>query len=1556
MAQAGQFSRPRSQSSSIRKSRDGNTGLPPATPAVGTFTGRTPAPATRYRSDFEELGVLGKGGFGEVVSVRNRLDGRIYAIKKIRLKRKFKAKIIREVKMLSRLYHKNIIRYYQSWIEVEAPETAFDAISASNSALPDSDEADDNHTPYATRMISRGDYSGDSLVESIHHPDDDDYSSTLDMGGESDWLRESIPSYHYRGAAFMHQHFAQRQQQQQSQQPNKTSPPLQPGRLVRQKSAPRMVARNLATELSDSNGVDEFAIHDRDWNLEHGADVFQFDAHFESERKTKNNFSTPYGSSSTASTATPLSGSLSGNSLKSSVAVISPIRPVATSNMSVRFDSRPLKAVSPLAASKDDGEDLDGESGSNSITSRSENDGEDDDYSDVSFSNCSFGKSTSKTAVVKGLDIAFPDPDVGAINKPRTISPGSWDMEECDLCGTFYHDWAVPNEHWDNLQMGMRNMSLCETCYAEQLRQAGVDLKSIKIKQVVPVVEQPQFLYIQMDYCERTLRHVIDEGTLFEGNGLNSAWRIFGQILEGLVYIHQKGIVHRDIKPTNIFLDKDGTVKIGDFGLATIILKKPGGSHDSKDSLSNAAHNSIEDFALQGRPISPFLNPDVRDEFILPNLRHQLLASLGDESVGSVSSDLGEQETSVNTSTTDANGGNNVGTFLYTAPEGGSGTKGDMYSLGILLFEMVYRFSTKMERVIVLSQIRNSETYPPDFENDEKFASVRKVVRWLLKRSPDDRPTAMELLNGKLMPADAIQDNYIDKVVATLATPESAAFARLMDVLFNQQPATSAAQPSTPMTPKLKNSSALIAPITPTSVTTSSVAAPASTSIPSFEELALRENVIDDMCSVFKRHGALRVSLPLLDRELDWDSFVPFKDCAHVLFASGTKMTLPYDLRLAFAKYASEVLRDDSAHSVRSRTSILKRYDSGAVYRKSEAGRHPKQFFLADFDIVLDKSAFRITPRPNIVSPPPSMSPVPLFGIVDPNAAFSAANNAHAASRQTLQPHPVRPNAIIRNQNSITAVAKSYVPDSGIASPPMMPVVPAGGDADSLAFATSMPNDVRFIDAADRPPKSNGSVLAEAEVLKVAIEIMNKFKSQLPPFYIRINSVRILEAIFDACDIDRSSKTRQKIAAIVSTAGKLPWSSVQSQLVRDLGLHENKVEELRRFLQFKGEPKRVISQLGTHFSNFAKASPEVYVKAKRAIRHLFRLLTTLEEFTIDTSQVLLFDPALSLTGEYTSGLVFQVLLIMGDKKLNCIAVGGRYDAVIQSFTASGRASLLASSGSGMLSGSLVAPTPPPGGSTSIFKDIMRSPDANANRVAAPTAQAGSPPTIGGESSTPPLPHGNLCAVGISFAVDKIIVIMQKMVASRAADAAAAAAAAAAPVKLNQADVYVCSSGSLFSERLNMVSQFWNRDVKTDYIYDSRVSLEEQERIARDNGVRLIVRMRDGSFYTTGLVEVIDCSTPGRDVSRSIHKNEVFDFVRVLLARHRAVAEGLPNASLGGPQFDNHLGAHAPGAVLAGSKPASAVPVVTTDSHLSRLPKKDQQLRAGYLTKLGVVNK
>ena len=76
----------------------------------------------RYHSEFVEREKLGKGGFGTVYQGRNRLDGRDYAIKKIRLSSDLRCrpqleKVLREVKILALLDHKNIVRYYQAWLE-----------------------------------------------------------------------------------------------------------------------------------------------------------------------------------------------------------------------------------------------------------------------------------------------------------------------------------------------------------------------------------------------------------------------------------------------------------------------------------------------------------------------------------------------------------------------------------------------------------------------------------------------------------------------------------------------------------------------------------------------------------------------------------------------------------------------------------------------------------------------------------------------------------------------------------------------------------------------------------------------------------------------------------------------------------------------------------------------------------------------------------------------------------------------------------------------------------------------------------------------------------------------------------------------------------------------------------------------------------------------------------------------------------------------------------------------------------------------------------------------
>ena len=42
------------------------------------------------------------------------------------------------------------------------------------------------------------------------------------------------------------------------------------------------------------------------------------------------------------------------------------------------------------------------------------------------------------------------------------------------------------------------------------------------------------------------------------------------QAAKGLEYAHRQGVIHRDIKPANLLLDRDGTVKILDMGLARL--------------------------------------------------------------------------------------------------------------------------------------------------------------------------------------------------------------------------------------------------------------------------------------------------------------------------------------------------------------------------------------------------------------------------------------------------------------------------------------------------------------------------------------------------------------------------------------------------------------------------------------------------------------------------------------------------------------------------------------------------------------------------------------------------------------------------------------------------------------------------------------------------------------------------------------------------------------------------------------------------------------------------
>ncbi|KAJ5121527.1 uncharacterized protein N7515_009488 [Penicillium bovifimosum] len=83
---------------------------------------------SRYSVEFQELKILGRGSFGEVYQVTNHIDGQDYAVKKIPLSQRRLEQlqfggqnqletIMKEIRTLARLEHKNIVRYYGAWVE-----------------------------------------------------------------------------------------------------------------------------------------------------------------------------------------------------------------------------------------------------------------------------------------------------------------------------------------------------------------------------------------------------------------------------------------------------------------------------------------------------------------------------------------------------------------------------------------------------------------------------------------------------------------------------------------------------------------------------------------------------------------------------------------------------------------------------------------------------------------------------------------------------------------------------------------------------------------------------------------------------------------------------------------------------------------------------------------------------------------------------------------------------------------------------------------------------------------------------------------------------------------------------------------------------------------------------------------------------------------------------------------------------------------------------------------------------------------------------------------------
>jgi len=240
------------------------------------------------------------------------------------------------------------------------------------------------------------------------------------------------------------------------------------------------------------------------------------------------------------------------------------------------------------------------------------------------------------------------------------------------------------------------------------------------------------YLFIQMEFCHQTLKGLLDNGSFWKYSE-KQIWQLSRQMTEAIEYLHDIDCIHRDLKPGNIFILND-EIQLGDFGLATggVVARR-------EESMLN---------------LELALRPAAQSAIRTPSNRSIRIYDTGD-----------------------------FGTVLYQSPESHikkrvqCSNKVDLFSLGVVLFEMWNPFNTTMERIQTLNRIREKGILPTHFVKSHPLQA--ETISHLVRHDPTLRPTAKQLLQQ----LDAIEMQQNGKQPTSLLNAENEALKQEIELL-----------------------------------------------------------------------------------------------------------------------------------------------------------------------------------------------------------------------------------------------------------------------------------------------------------------------------------------------------------------------------------------------------------------------------------------------------------------------------------------------------------------------------------------------------------------------------------------------------------------------------------------------------------------------------------------------------------------------------------------------------------------------------------------------------